>query len=94
MGAIAEHIKAKNLKSIGYIGYSDTWGDLVYKASDSHAGQDAPLVRAVERVERPGPDGEGAQEAAEERGDESLPRSAARRGDRLDGDVGVERGGR
>ena len=26
MGAIAEHIKAKNLKTIGYIGYSDTLG--------------------------------------------------------------------
>ena len=52
MGAIAEHIKAKNLKSIGYIGYSDTWGDLVYKASDSHAGNAGYKLITNERYAR------------------------------------------
>jgi branched-chain amino acid transport system substrate-binding protein len=52
MGAIAGHIKAKNLKSIGYIGYSDTWGDLVYKASDSHAGHAGYKLITNERYAR------------------------------------------
>ena len=52
MGAIAQHIKAKNLKSIGYIGYSDTWGDLVYKASDSHAGSAGYKLITNERYAR------------------------------------------
>ncbi|MGQ0654485.1 MAG: ABC transporter substrate-binding protein [Betaproteobacteria bacterium] len=52
MGAIAEHIKAKGLKSIGYIGYSDTWGDLVYKASDSHAGHAGYKLITNERYAR------------------------------------------
>lgn len=38
MGAIAEHLKAKGAKTVGYIGFSDTWGDLVHKATESHAG--------------------------------------------------------
>lgn len=32
MGAVAQHIKSRGIKSVGYIGYSDTWGDLVYNA--------------------------------------------------------------
>jgi len=52
MGAIAEHIKAKSLKSIGYIGFSDTWGDLVYKASDAHAGSSGYKLITNERYAR------------------------------------------
>ena len=52
MGAIAQHIKAKGLKSIGYIGYSDTWGDLVYKASDSHAAASGYKLITNERYAR------------------------------------------
>ena len=37
MGAITEHLKARGLKSVGYIGFSDTWGDLVHRATESHA---------------------------------------------------------
>jgi branched-chain amino acid transport system substrate-binding protein len=37
MGAIAEQLKAKGVKTVGYIGFSDTWGDLVLKATESHA---------------------------------------------------------
>jgi branched-chain amino acid transport system substrate-binding protein len=32
MSAVAQHIKDKGLKTVGYIGFSDTWGDLVYNA--------------------------------------------------------------
>ena len=32
MSAVAEHMKSKGIKSAGYIGFSDTWGDLVYNA--------------------------------------------------------------
>jgi branched-chain amino acid transport system substrate-binding protein len=52
MGAIAEHIKARSLKSIGYIGFSDTWGDLVYKASDSFAGNAGFKLITNERYAR------------------------------------------
>lgn len=52
MGAIAQHIKAKGLKSIGYIGYSDTWGDLVYKASESHAAASGYKLITNERYAR------------------------------------------
>jgi len=32
MSAVAQHAKAKGVKSVGYIGFSDTWGDLVHNA--------------------------------------------------------------
>lgn len=32
MGAVAAHMKARGVKKVGYIGFSDTWGDLVYNA--------------------------------------------------------------
>jgi branched-chain amino acid transport system substrate-binding protein len=37
MSAVAEQLKAHGVKRVGYIGYSDTWGDLVYKAMQSLA---------------------------------------------------------
>ena len=35
MSAVAEQLKARNAKTVGYIGFSDTWGDLVYNAIKS-----------------------------------------------------------
>ncbi|MBK6553063.1 MAG: ABC transporter substrate-binding protein [Rhodocyclaceae bacterium] len=32
MSAVAQHMKSRGIKTAGYIGYSDTWGDLVYNA--------------------------------------------------------------
>jgi len=32
MSAVAQDMKAKGIKTVGYIGFSDTWGDLVYNA--------------------------------------------------------------
>lgn len=37
MSAVAQHMKAKGVKSVGFIGFSDTWGDLVYNAVNSLA---------------------------------------------------------
>lgn len=37
MGAVAQHMKAKGIKTAGFIGFSDTWGDLVYNAINSLA---------------------------------------------------------
>jgi branched-chain amino acid transport system substrate-binding protein len=35
MGAVAEHMKANGIKTVGFIGFADGWGDLMYKATDS-----------------------------------------------------------
>ena len=35
MGAVADQLKANGVKTVGFIGFSDTWGDLVYKAITS-----------------------------------------------------------
>ncbi len=32
MSAVAEDMKKRGIKTVGYIGFSDTWGDLVYNA--------------------------------------------------------------
>lgn len=32
MSAVVDHMKAHGVKTVGYIGFSDTWGDLVYNA--------------------------------------------------------------
>ena len=32
MSAVVDHLKARGAKTVGYIGFSDTWGDLVYNA--------------------------------------------------------------
>ena len=37
MSAVAQDMKSKGIKTVGYIGFSDTWGDLVYNAITSLA---------------------------------------------------------
>ena len=32
MSAVAQHMKAHGVKTVGYIGFSNTWGDMVYNA--------------------------------------------------------------
>ena len=32
MGAVVQHMKGKGVKTVGFIGFSDSWGDLVYNA--------------------------------------------------------------
>ena len=52
MGAIAQHIKARNLRTVAYIGFSDAWGDIVYKALDSHAAASGFTIITNERYAR------------------------------------------
>jgi branched-chain amino acid transport system substrate-binding protein len=52
MGAIAAQLKAKGVKTVGYIGFSDTWGDLVYKALQSQAAANGFKIVTDERYAR------------------------------------------
>jgi branched-chain amino acid transport system substrate-binding protein len=52
MGAVVEHMKANGVKTIGYIGYSDSWGDLVLKAMEQEGGPAGIQIVANERYAR------------------------------------------
>jgi branched-chain amino acid transport system substrate-binding protein len=52
MGALAAEMKKKNIRTVGYIGYSDTWGDLVYKATEAHAAASGYKIVTNERYAR------------------------------------------
>ncbi|HEX6364300.1 MAG TPA: ABC transporter substrate-binding protein [Albitalea sp.] len=52
MSAVAEQLRKNNVKTVGYIGYSDTWGDLVYKALQDHAQKYGYKVVTNERYAR------------------------------------------
>lgn len=52
VGATVEHMKANGVKRLGYIGFSDAWGDLVYDAiQQTTEGMDIEVV-ANERYAR------------------------------------------
>ena len=53
MGAVAQHIKARGAKTVGYIGFSDTWGDMVHTAITSLADANGFKVVTNERYGRP-----------------------------------------
>lgn len=52
MGAVAEHMKAHGVKTVGFIGFSDGWGDLMYKATNHHAAAYGYKVVTDERYAR------------------------------------------
>ncbi len=52
MDAVAKDVKKRNLKTLGYIGFSDGWGDLVLKASESHAASAGYKIVTNERYAR------------------------------------------
>ena len=52
MGAVAEHMKANGVKTVGFIGFSDAWGDLMYKATEYHAAAYGYKVVTNERYAR------------------------------------------
>jgi branched-chain amino acid transport system substrate-binding protein len=52
IGALAEQMKARGIKTIGYIGFSDTWGDLVLKALEFHAASAGYKILTNERYAR------------------------------------------
>jgi len=52
MSAVVEHLKARGAKSVGYIGFSDTWGDLVHNALRSLAPAGGFKIITNERYAR------------------------------------------
>lgn len=52
IGAIAAHMKANGVKTVGFIGFSDGWGDLVYKATEFHAASHGYKIVTNERYAR------------------------------------------
>lgn len=52
MGAVAENMKATGVKTVGYIGFSDSWGDLVLSGLKANAEAAGIKVIAEERYGR------------------------------------------
>ncbi len=52
MSAVSQQLKAHGVKTVGYIGFSDVWGDLVYKAIQSQAAQYGYKIVTDERYAR------------------------------------------
>ena len=52
MSAVVEHMKAHNVKTWGYIGFTDSWGDLVLKATEKFTDPDGMKLVASERYAR------------------------------------------
>ncbi|HEU4351608.1 MAG TPA: ABC transporter substrate-binding protein [Burkholderiales bacterium] len=52
MSAVAEHIKMNGVKTVGFIGFSDAWGDLMYKATEHWASKYGYKVVTNERYAR------------------------------------------
>jgi len=52
MGAVAEHMQANNVRRVAYIGLSDSWGDLVLGAIQSHAQRAGITLITDERYGR------------------------------------------
>ena len=51
--AVVDHMKAKGIKTVAYIGFSDSWGDLVYNSLMAAAKRDGIKVVTNERYARP-----------------------------------------
>lgn len=52
MGAVVDDMKKKGIKTVGYIGFSDSWGDLVLKALKQHADPAGIKILTDERYAR------------------------------------------
>jgi len=52
MGAVADNMKASGVKTVGYIGFSDSWGDLVLAGLKPHLDADGIKLVADERYAR------------------------------------------
>ena len=52
MSAVVDHMKAKGVKTVGYIGFSDSWGDIVLKSLDQAAGPAGIMIVSNERYAR------------------------------------------
>lgn len=52
MSAVVDHMKAHGVKTVGYIGFSDTWGDLVHNALKALAPKGGYKIVTNERYAR------------------------------------------
>ena len=52
VSAVVEHMQANKVKSVGYIGFSDSWGDANYNALKAGAASGALEVTTNERYAR------------------------------------------
>ncbi|MSQ70664.1 MAG: ABC transporter substrate-binding protein [Betaproteobacteria bacterium] len=52
VAAMVEHMKANGAKSVGFIGFSDAWGDLTLRALTNEAGPAGIRITAQERFAR------------------------------------------
>ena len=52
IGAVVEHMKKQGIKTVGYIGFSDAWGDLVYDSLNQAVGPAGIKVLTNERYAR------------------------------------------
>jgi branched-chain amino acid transport system substrate-binding protein len=53
MSAVAQHMKGKGVKTVAFIGFSDSWGDLVYNAITALGPDNGYKVVTNERYGRP-----------------------------------------
>ncbi|MGO9698271.1 MAG: ABC transporter substrate-binding protein [Xanthobacteraceae bacterium] len=52
MSAVVDHMKANGVKTVGYIGFSDSWGDIVLKSLEQVAGPVGIKIVSNERYAR------------------------------------------
>ena len=52
MGAVAEHMKANGVRNVAYIGFADSWGDLVLAGLKQHVAAAGVKIVAEERYAR------------------------------------------
>lgn len=52
IGAVLEHMKRNGVKTVGYIGFSDAWGESVYKALANQQLVDGLKITTNERYQR------------------------------------------
>jgi branched-chain amino acid transport system substrate-binding protein len=52
VSTVADHMKANGAKTVGYIGFSDAWGDLVYGGLEKSAPADGLKIVTNERYAR------------------------------------------
>jgi branched-chain amino acid transport system substrate-binding protein len=52
MSAVVDHMKANGAKTVGYIGFSDSWGDIVFKSLEQVAAPAGIKIVSNERYAR------------------------------------------
>lgn len=52
MGAVVDEMKRRGVKSVAYIGFNDSWGDLVYSGFSGRAQEEGIKIVANERYAR------------------------------------------